>query len=57
MQSPTYAIYFPPVSGLPFLAVTLNPDGTVFSKAFATETEASTFNQFKAADELKKRFH
>ncbi|WP_274627578.1 hypothetical protein [Arvimicrobium flavum] len=39
-----YVVYAPPAKGLPFLAVSLAPDGSVVAKAFDTAEEASAYN-------------
>ena len=44
MKSIAYAIYPPPHKGLPFLAVTLSPDGTVVARQFETEDEAVKYS-------------
>ncbi|TIT82495.1 MAG: hypothetical protein E5W45_01690 [Mesorhizobium sp.] len=47
-RSTIYAVYHPPVFGLPFLAVVLKPDGTTTCRQFATADEARAFNKFMA---------
>ena len=44
MKSIAYAVYPPPLKGLPFLAVTLSPDGSVIARQFETEDEAVKYN-------------
>ncbi|MET3522069.1 hypothetical protein [Mesorhizobium abyssinicae] len=47
-SSTIYAVYHPPVFGLPFLAVVLKPDGTITSRQFKTADEARAFNKVMA---------
>ena len=42
---PTYAIYRPPMFGLPYLAVILAPDGTATASPFDTAEDAAAFNK------------
>ena len=49
MKSIAHAVYSPPFKGLPFLAVTLLPDGTVIARQFETEDAAVKFNTERAA--------
>jgi len=46
-----YVVYSPPRSGLPFLAVTLSPDGAATARPFQTAEEAAAFNREMAAAE------
>lgn len=38
-----YAVYPPPHNGMPFLAVTFMPDGTVVARQFETEAGAIAY--------------
>lgn len=40
-----YAVYSPPVPGLPYLAVTFLPDGRVEARQFATEDAAEGYTR------------
>ena len=40
-----YVVYSPPAKGLPFLAVTLKPDGSVTARQFDTVEEAESFTR------------
>ena len=42
---PWYAVYMPPVKGLPYLAVILATDGTVTARPFDTPDQAAEFNR------------
>jgi len=48
-KSLIYAVYSPPAFGLPYLAVTLQADGSATSRPFDTAAEASAFNKQMAA--------
>ncbi len=50
-KRPTYAVYKPPMFGLPFLAVTLAVDGTATATPFATAQDAAAFNKMMAQAE------
>ncbi|QKD05293.1 hypothetical protein EB235_30550 [Mesorhizobium loti R88b] len=50
-RRPSYAVYSPPVLGLPFLAVILAADGTVTARPFDTAGEAAAFNKLMAYGE------
>ena len=39
-----YVVYPPPYKGLPYLAVTLFPNGTVLARQFETEDEAVKYS-------------
>jgi hypothetical protein len=56
-KKPAFVIYPPPAKEFPFLAVTLNPDGSATAHQFATEQEASAFNQRRAAQYIKGTRH
>jgi len=43
-----YAVYPPARPGLPYLAVTFMPDGTVVARQFPTETEATQYTNAMA---------
>jgi len=47
-----YAVYWPPIAGLPYLAVTLLPDGKVEAKQFETWEAAEEYSR-KMAKGLK----
>jgi hypothetical protein len=44
VKSIAYVVYPPPHKGLPFLAVTLSPDGVVVARVFETEDEATKYS-------------
>jgi hypothetical protein len=44
MKSIAYVVYPPPHKGLPFLAVTLSPDGVMAAEQFDTEDEAVKYS-------------
>ncbi|TGQ33838.1 hypothetical protein EN857_22520 [Mesorhizobium sp. M4B.F.Ca.ET.214.01.1.1] len=48
-HSTIYAVYHPPASGLPYLAVVIAPDGTATARLFDTAQEATAFNKQMAA--------
>ncbi|RUW77279.1 hypothetical protein EN833_30260 [Mesorhizobium sp. M4B.F.Ca.ET.190.01.1.1] len=54
-SSTIYAVYHPPVFGLPFLAVVLKPDGTITSRQFETVDEARAFNKFRRINQAARR--
>lgn len=51
-NQPIIAVYEPPESGFPWLAVTIYPDGTVAATAHATfdDAEATTLKNLSAAN-------
>ncbi|WP_442582526.1 hypothetical protein ACSBOB_11515 [Mesorhizobium sp. ASY16-5R] len=49
MKSTLYTVYAPPKRGLPYLAVTLMPDGTATARPFDTEIDAATYIREVAA--------
>jgi hypothetical protein len=48
-----YVVYPPPYKGLPYLAVTLFPDGMVVARQFETEDEAVKYS----TDAVNRRGH
>ncbi|MEI9413143.1 hypothetical protein [Mesorhizobium salmacidum] len=48
-KKPAFVVYAPPLKGLPFLAVTLDPNGTAIASPFGTEYEAVAHNRQLAA--------
>jgi len=48
-KSRVYAVYAPPVFGLPFLAVILQPNGTAIARPFDAAEDAAAFNKLMAA--------
>jgi hypothetical protein len=46
---PAFVVYSPPVKGLPFLAVTLNSNGSATARRFETYEEAVAFNKDMSA--------
>jgi hypothetical protein len=50
-KSVIYAVYPPPVFGLPFLAVTLHKDGTSTARPFDTSEEAGAYNKLMSGAE------
>lgn len=51
INRPSYAVYSPPVVGLPFLAVVLAPEGTTAARPFDTAEDAAAFNRLMAYSE------
>ena len=43
MKSTLYAVYAPPNPGLPYLAITLLPDGRVLARQFDSSKDASAY--------------
>lgn len=50
-RQPSYAVYSPPVLGLPYLAVILGTDGVVTARPFDTAQDAAAFNRLMAERE------
>lgn len=47
-KKPSYAVYSPPLLGLPYLAVILTVDGTAKATPFGTAEDAAVFNKLMA---------
>jgi len=43
-----FAVYSPPTAGLPYLAVMIDPDGSVSAAAYPTLVEAEAHNNVRA---------
>jgi len=50
-HKPSYAVYTPPVLGLPYLAVIIGRDGTVIGRPFDTAEDAAAFKKLMAERE------